>query len=83
MKYPQLEFLRKENIHTVNTANRKPGIVNVILHLNGEFNIERIKTAAFNGVFRQKNKLGELLFPKLSSILVPCWGHYAWKTNSQ
>lgn len=83
MKYPHLVFLKKENIHTVNTAVRRPGIVNVILQLNGEYNVEAIQIAALECVLKTKNKTDELMFPKLSSILVTCWGHYAWKTHSK
>lgn len=81
MKYPHLEFLKTENLHALNTAGRRPSIINVILQLNGEYNVETIQKAALEGVFQTKNKLGDLLFPKLSSVLVTCWGHFAWKTE--
>lgn len=83
MKNPQLEFVKKVNLRSVSYTVRNPGIVNIILHLQGEPNTEMIRDALSRGVLQRKNKLGDLCFPKLMANLVTCWGHYAWRINSR
>lgn len=82
LKYPQLEFVKRQSLRSLSGTSRNPGIVNVILHLEGEYNVDTIKETLLNGVLQQKNKCGGFCFPKLRSNLVTCWGNYAWKSNN-
>lgn len=81
VKYPHLEFVNRQNLRSLSDTSRNPGIVNVILHLEGEYNVDVIKETVLNGVLQRCNKYGEFCFPKLRSNLVTCWGNYAWKPN--
>lgn len=83
LKYPQLEFVKRQSLRSLSGTFRNPGIVNVILHLEGDYNVDAIKESLLNGVLQQKNKCGGFCFPKLRSNLVTCWGFYAWKTNTE
>lgn len=82
-KNSQLKFVKKESLRSVSYTVRNPGIVNIILHLEGEPNIDVIRDTIGQGVLQRRNKIGELLFPKLKSNLVTCWGFYAWKSNHE
>lgn len=82
VKNQHLTFVKKDNLRTFSYTVRNPGIVNIILHLQGELNINAIRDSISRTVL-QRGKTGELLYPKLSANLVTCWGHYAWKMNSE
>lgn len=79
VKNQHLTFVKKDNLRTFSYTARNPGIVNIILHLQGEPNVEAIRDGIYQAVFQKKMKSGELMFPKLSAKLVTCWGFYAWK----
>lgn len=82
VKYPKLEFVKRQNLRSLSDTPRNQGIVNVILHLEGEYNVNVIKETLLSGVLQRRNKSGDYCFPKLRSILVTCWGYYAWKTQA-
>lgn len=82
-KNPHLNFVKKESLRSVSYTPRNPGIVNIILHLKGERNIDVIRDKIAQGVCQRRNKIDELLFPKLTSKLITCWGFYAWESNQQ
>lgn len=79
LKNQHLTFVKKDNLRTFSYTVRNPGIVNIILHLQGEPNVQAIRDGINRTVLEKKTKSGELLFPKLSAQLVTCWGFYAWK----
>lgn len=79
IKNQHLTFVKKDNLRTFSYTVRNPGIVNIILHLQGEPNIDAIRDSINNAVFQRKTKSDELIFPKLSAKLISCWGFYAWK----
>lgn len=79
IKNQHLTFVKKDNLRTFSYTVRNPGIVNIILHLQGEPNIDAIRDGILNAVFQKRTKSDELMFPKLSAKLVTCWGFYAWK----
>lgn len=79
IKNQHLTFVKKDNLRTFSYTVRNPGIVNVILHLQGEPNVDAIRDGVHNAVFQKRTKSDELMFPKLSAKLVTCWGFYAWK----
>lgn len=79
VKNQHLTFVKKDNLQTFSFTVRNPGIVNIILHLQGEPNIEMIRDSINRSVLRRATKSGQLMFPKLSAKLVSCWGFYAWK----
>lgn len=79
VKNQHLTFVKKDNLRTFSYTARNPGIVNIILHLQGEPNVAAIRDGIYRAVCEKKMKSGELMFPKLSAKLVTCWGFYAWK----
>lgn len=79
IKNQHLIFVKKDNLRTFSYTVRNPGIVNIILHLQGQPNVQAIRDGINRTVLEKKTKSGELMFPKLSSKLVTCWGFYAWK----
>lgn len=83
IKYSNLEFVQRQNLRSLIDTSRNPGIVNIILHLEGEYNVDSIKETVLNGVLQRRNKYGDYCFPKLRSNLVSCWGNYAWKCGKE
>lgn len=79
VKNQHLTFVKTDNLRSFSYTARNPGIINVILHLQGEPNIDAIRDGIQRAVLQKKMKSGELMFPKLSAKLVTCWGFYAWK----
>lgn len=79
IKNQQLTFVKKDNLRSFSYTPRNPGIVNIILHLQGEPNIDEIRNGILHTVLQRRTKSGDLMFPKLSAKLVTCWGFYAWK----
>lgn len=83
LKNQHLTFVKKDNLRTFSYTVRNPGIVNIILHLQGEPNVQAIRDGVNRTVLEKKTKSGELLFPKLSAQLVTCWGFYAWNMSPE
>lgn len=83
IKNQHLTFVKKDNLRSFSYTVRNPGIVNIILHLQGEPNIDAIRNGILHTVLQRRTKSGDLMFPKLSAKLVTCWGFYAWKMSSE
>lgn len=83
VKNQHLIFVKKDNLRTFSYTCRNPGIVNIILHLQGEPNVDEIRNGVNYTVLQRRTKTGDLMFPKLSAKLVTCWGFYAWKMSSE
>lgn len=82
-KYPHLEFVKVDKIRNILDSNRNQSIIHVLLHIEGQCDIDIVKEALSNYVLERTNRDGILLYPKLRQSFSKAWGYYAWLRNER
>lgn len=82
-KHPHLDFVKANKIRNLLDTHRNQGIIHVLLHIEGQCNIEIVKEVLSKYVLERTNKDGVLLFPKLRQSFVKTWGYYGWLQNER
>lgn len=80
-KYSQLEFVKVNRIRNTLDTKRNQSIVHVLLHIEGQCNIDTVKETLSNYVLERTDREGLLLHPRLRQSFTKLWGYYAWLPN--
>ena len=80
-RFRYLDFARSNTIRTLVDTSRNPGILHFIVRIKGKCDIEEIRSAYQKHLLDKKDRNGKFLYPRLKTILISCWGNYAFIKN--
>lgn len=76
--YPEVEFFQKTTIRSLLDTHRNQGITSVLLSVKGKAQLEAVRRH-LQEIIKRRDKLGNLVFPRLRHCLVARCGSYAWQ----
>lgn len=82
-KYPHLDFVKVNKIRNILDTHRNQGIIHVLLHIEGQCDVEIVKDEFSKYVLERTDRDGILLYPKLRQSFSKSWGYYAWLNNGR
>ncbi|CAB3236836.1 unnamed protein product [Arctia plantaginis] len=80
-RYPDFEFIRTDTVRSLLDTHRNQGIINVLLSIQGTFDLELFKHHLLQHVVEKRDNKGDLMFPRIRHQLVSSWGNYAWNAH--
>ncbi|XP_070509406.1 uncharacterized protein [Chironomus tepperi] len=80
-RFRYLDFARSNTIRTLVDTSRNPGILHFIVKVKGKCDIEKIRSAYQKHLLDKKDRNGKFLYPRLRTVLISCWGNYAFIKN--
>lgn len=82
-KHPHIEYVKKNSIRNILDSNRNQSIIHVLLHVEGQCDIDIVKEAFSNYVLERTDRDGVLLYPRLRQTFSKSWGYYAFLRNER
>ncbi|CAG9798055.1 unnamed protein product [Chironomus riparius] len=80
-RFRYLDFARSNTIRTLVDTSHNNGILHFIVKIKGKCDIEEIRSAYQKHLLDKRDKNGKFLYPRLKTILISCWGNYAFIKN--
>lgn len=80
-KYPHLDFVTVNRIRNILDSKRNQSIVHVLLHIEGQCDVDTVKDSLLHYVLERTDRDGIILYPKLRQSFLKLWGYYAWLRN--
>lgn len=68
-------------IGTLVDSSKNPGILHFLLKVNGKCDINEIRNAYLDHLLDKKDKNGKFVYPRLKTVLISCYGQYAFIKN--
>lgn len=78
--HPDVEFIENTTVRTLVDTRRNQGIFTVLARVKGPPRIDLVKRH-LQEIVSRTDKIGNLVFPKLTKCLTSRWGSYAWKSR--
>lgn len=77
-RFPYLNFARSNTIRTLVDTSRNPGILHFLIKVRGKPNLDEIRSCYEEEILEKRDKNEKFLYPRLRTVLISCWGQYAF-----